>query len=82
VARATGAQDYNILQNNGRKAHQVVDHVRESLFLLFCFYYHLFFKSPPGIMGLGNRPERGAVEGKGGAGKRAESKRDANEIHP
>ncbi|MCJ1414590.1 Adenosine 5'-monophosphoramidase [Xylographa parallela] len=24
---ATGAEDYNILQNNGRIAHQVVDHV-------------------------------------------------------
>ncbi|KAL9939745.1 hypothetical protein V8E36_001562 [Tilletia maclaganii] len=27
VAIASGAQDYNILQNNGRIAHQVVDHV-------------------------------------------------------
>ncbi|KAK0546017.1 Adenosine 5'-monophosphoramidase [Tilletia horrida] len=27
VAIATGATDYNILQNNGRIAHQVVDHV-------------------------------------------------------
>jgi diadenosine tetraphosphate (Ap4A) HIT family hydrolase len=27
VALATGAQDYNILQNNGRAAHQAVDHV-------------------------------------------------------
>ncbi|PLB34552.1 HIT family protein [Aspergillus candidus] len=27
IAKATGAEDYNILQNNGRIAHQVVDHV-------------------------------------------------------
>ncbi|KOS13961.1 hit-like protein [Malassezia pachydermatis] len=27
VAIATGASEYNILQNNGRLAHQVVDHV-------------------------------------------------------
>ncbi|PWN23952.1 putative HNT1-adenosine 5`-monophosphoramidase [Microstroma glucosiphilum] len=27
IALAAGAEDYNILQNNGRIAHQVVDHV-------------------------------------------------------
>ncbi|BCS24325.1 HIT family protein [Aspergillus puulaauensis] len=27
IAAATGATDFNILQNNGRIAHQVVDHV-------------------------------------------------------
>ncbi|EIW73110.1 hypothetical protein TREMEDRAFT_70899 [Tremella mesenterica DSM 1558] len=27
LAKATGSTDYNILQNNGRPAHQVVDHV-------------------------------------------------------
>lgn len=27
IAKATGASDYNVLQNNGRKAHQLVDHV-------------------------------------------------------
>ncbi|KAL5334748.1 HIT-like domain-containing protein [Aspergillus crustosus] len=27
IAKATGAEDFNILQNNGRIAHQVVDHV-------------------------------------------------------
>ncbi|CAL5874407.1 uncharacterized protein PFLUO_LOCUS8703 [Penicillium psychrofluorescens] len=27
IAQATGAVDFNILQNNGRIAHQVVDHV-------------------------------------------------------
>jgi len=27
IAKASGAENYNILQNNGRLAHQVVDHV-------------------------------------------------------
>ena len=27
IANASGAENYNILQNNGRMAHQVVDHV-------------------------------------------------------
>jgi hypothetical protein len=27
IARAAGSEQYNILQNNGRMAHQVVDHV-------------------------------------------------------
>lgn len=27
IARASGAEQYNILQNNGRMAHQQVDHV-------------------------------------------------------
>lgn len=27
IATATGSQNYNILQNNGRLAHQMVDHV-------------------------------------------------------
>jgi diadenosine tetraphosphate (Ap4A) HIT family hydrolase len=27
IARASGAEQYNILQNNGRMAHQMVDHV-------------------------------------------------------
>lgn len=27
IAKAAGAEDFNILQNNGRIAHQVVDHV-------------------------------------------------------
>ena len=30
VAQVSGAEDFNILQNNGRIAHQVVDHVRGS----------------------------------------------------
>jgi diadenosine tetraphosphate (Ap4A) HIT family hydrolase len=27
IVKASGAEDYNILQNNGRVAHQMVDHV-------------------------------------------------------
>lgn len=27
MAKASGAENYNILQNNGRMAHQMVDHV-------------------------------------------------------
>lgn len=27
LARVSGVEDYNVLQNNGRIAHQVVDHV-------------------------------------------------------
>jgi diadenosine tetraphosphate (Ap4A) HIT family hydrolase len=27
IAKAIGAEDFNVLQNNGRIAHQVVDHV-------------------------------------------------------
>ena len=27
IARATGSENYNVLQNNGRAAHQEVDHV-------------------------------------------------------
>ena len=40
IAKATGAENYNILQNNGRLAHQLVDHVgspnsnRETLYIL------------------------------------------------
>ena len=30
IARAIGAENYNILQNNGRLAHQLVDHVGSS----------------------------------------------------
>lgn len=39
LARATGSEDYNILQNNGRLAHQEVDHV-------ICFHHcapYVFF---------------------------------------
>ncbi len=33
LANASGAENYNILQNNGRLAHQVVDHVRTRILL-------------------------------------------------
>lgn len=35
IAKAIGAPDYNILQNNGRAAHQAVDHVHGE-----CFFLH------------------------------------------
>ena len=35
LALATGAENYNILQNNGRIAHQIVDHVS----LVFFFFF-------------------------------------------
>ena len=38
LAVATGAQDYNILQNNGRAAHQIVDHVRNPRPTPFLFF--------------------------------------------
>ena len=31
IAAAVGAENYNVLQNNGRLAHQLVDHVRAAL---------------------------------------------------
>lgn len=34
IAAALGAENYNILQNNGRLAHQEVDHVCEELRIL------------------------------------------------
>ena len=46
---ATGAENYNVLQNNGRLAHQLVDHVgsanegRDELYMLI-------------MMGLGALP--------------------------
>ncbi|KAI9822904.1 MAG: Adenosine 5'-monophosphoramidase [Thelocarpon impressellum] len=42
LAQATGAAEYNVLQNNGRLAHQVVDHV----------HFHLIPK-PNAAEGLG-----------------------------
>src|ERR1041384_4040194 len=43
VMRATGATDYNVLQNNGREAHQVVMHV----------HYHIIRKVGGGGLGIG-----------------------------
>lgn len=42
IATASGAADYNILQNNGRAAHQMVDHV----------HFH-FIPKPDEKQGLG-----------------------------
>ena len=38
VMAATGCRDYNVLQNNGARAHQAVDHV----------HFHIIPKPPPG----------------------------------
>jgi len=43
VMRATGATDYNILQNNGSAAHQVVMHV----------HFHIIPKTATGGLGIG-----------------------------
>ena len=43
VLRATGATDYNVLQNNGRKASQVVMHV----------HFHIIPKSGRSGLGIG-----------------------------
>ena len=43
VLRATGATDYNVLQNNGRRASQVVKHV----------HFHIIPKSGSGGLGIG-----------------------------
>ena len=46
VLRATGARDYNILQNNGAPAHQAIDHV----------HFHIIPKYPDGAgLGIGWR---------------------------
>lgn len=42
LVAATGAVDYNILQNNGRIAHQIVDHVSLAFSL-----HSLFILLPP-----------------------------------
>jgi diadenosine tetraphosphate (Ap4A) HIT family hydrolase len=46
LARASGAVDYNVLQNNGRAAHQEVDHV----------HFHMIPK-PVGAKGEGSKEE-------------------------
>jgi diadenosine tetraphosphate (Ap4A) HIT family hydrolase len=38
IAKASGAENFNILQNNGRIAHQVVDHVH---------FHMVSFQLPP-----------------------------------
>lgn len=42
VMKATGSKAYNVLQNNGRAAHQAVDHV----------HFHIIPKSPVGGLGI------------------------------
>ncbi len=47
VAQATGTRDYNVLQNNGAKAHQAVFHV----------HFHIIPKPPDGSgLGIGWNP--------------------------
>lgn len=36
IAQAAGCENFNVLQNNGRAAHQEVDHV--GFFFIFSFY--------------------------------------------
>lgn len=56
VRRATGCADYNILQNNGRLAHQAVMHV----------HFHIIPK-PSGEGGLGIRWPASELDGAAGA---------------
>jgi histidine triad (HIT) family protein len=42
VMKATGCKAYNVLQNNGRAAHQAVDHV----------HFHIIPKTPTGGLGV------------------------------
>lgn len=43
IVTATGAKDYNLLQNNGRAAHQLVDHVRIRPIFPSTYSYSLSF---------------------------------------
>ncbi|MCU0726806.1 MAG: HIT family protein [Planctomycetes bacterium] len=56
VLAATGAKDFNVLQNNGRAAHQVVDHV----------HFHVIPKYPDGA-GLGIHWPSGKLDPADGA---------------
>jgi diadenosine tetraphosphate (Ap4A) HIT family hydrolase len=38
IAAASGVADFNILQNNGRIAHQIVDHVHGMFLGQYCMY--------------------------------------------
>ncbi len=46
VLAATGAEAYNVLQNNGAAAHQAVDHV----------HFHIIPKTAEGGLGIGWQP--------------------------
>lgn len=46
MMKATGASDYNILQNNGARAHQAVFHV----------HFHIIPKTDEGGLGIGWKP--------------------------
>jgi histidine triad (HIT) family protein len=46
VMAATGARDFNVLQNNGARAHQAVFHV----------HFHIIPKADEGGLGLGWKP--------------------------
>ncbi|MHC4469704.1 MAG: HIT family protein [Planctomycetota bacterium] len=56
VLEATGAVDFNVLQNNGRAAHQFVDHV----------HFHIIPKFPDGP-GLGITWDAGGLDQEVGA---------------
>ena len=43
VMKATGTKDFNVIQNNGRAAHQFVDHV----------HFHIIPKTPEEGLGVG-----------------------------
>ncbi|RYZ03556.1 MAG: HIT family protein [Myxococcales bacterium] len=51
LQRATGTRDYNVLQNNGRLAHQAVDHV----------HFHIIPK-PSDAQGLGVKWPTGSLD--------------------
>lgn len=48
VMKATGAEAYNVLQNNGAEAHQAVFHV----------HFHIIPKTDEGGLGIGWKPSK------------------------
>ncbi len=48
ILAVTGADAYNVLQNNGASAHQAVEHV----------HFHIIPKTSEGGLGIGWRPRR------------------------
>lgn len=51
IAKAAGCEDFNVLQNNGKKAHQEVDHVGFLCFL-FSLWVGVSSRRVGGIKGL------------------------------